>query len=300
MSESNTSSIVDGKYIIGRVVGQFFVPGGTSRNGRFYPESLWEKVLKSSEVQERLSERKMFGTIGHDEEPVSESQLRNGEVSHIISKLWIDVDDSGKKLGMGEALILGTQSGINLNIYLRSGVGLNTSSRASGRFLEGKENNGVPVVDEDSYIFETFDFVQDPGFLAAKPELVENFNQSNKEQLNMNEDIISTSLKAIMESRDAVRLQLDEALHEKAVVEKKLNDIAVKFEKLSKYEDVLPAMESVIGDVKNVEKISISCKSLGFSNVGDLLEAFLTRYSTRQIDAQFVIPGPRQSISRIR
>ena len=33
---------------------------------------------------------------------------------------------------------------------------------------------------------------------------------------------------------------------------------------------------------------------------GDLLEAFLTRYSTRQIDAQFVIPGPRQSISRIR
>lgn len=33
---------------------------------------------------------------------------------------------------------------------------------------------------------------------------------------------------------------------------------------------------------------------------GDLLEAFLTRYSTRQMDAQFVIPGPRQSISRIR
>lgn len=33
---------------------------------------------------------------------------------------------------------------------------------------------------------------------------------------------------------------------------------------------------------------------------GDLLEAFLTRYSTRQVDAQFVIPGPRQSISRIR
>lgn len=33
---------------------------------------------------------------------------------------------------------------------------------------------------------------------------------------------------------------------------------------------------------------------------GDLLEAFLTRYSTRQIDAQFVIPGPRQSITRTR
>lgn len=33
---------------------------------------------------------------------------------------------------------------------------------------------------------------------------------------------------------------------------------------------------------------------------GDLMEAFLTRYSTRQIDGQFVIPGPRQSITRIR
>lgn len=33
---------------------------------------------------------------------------------------------------------------------------------------------------------------------------------------------------------------------------------------------------------------------------GDLLESFLTRYSTRQIDGQFVIPGPRQSITRIR
>jgi hypothetical protein len=33
---------------------------------------------------------------------------------------------------------------------------------------------------------------------------------------------------------------------------------------------------------------------------GDLLEAFLTRYSTRQVDGQFVMPGPRQSITRIR
>ena len=32
----------------------------------------------------------------------------------------------------------------------------------------------------------------------------------------------------------------------------------------------------------------------------DLLEAFLTRYSTRQFDGQFVMPGPRQSITRIR
>jgi hypothetical protein len=33
---------------------------------------------------------------------------------------------------------------------------------------------------------------------------------------------------------------------------------------------------------------------------GDLMEAFLTRYSTRQVDGQFVIPGARQTITRVR
>ena len=32
----------------------------------------------------------------------------------------------------------------------------------------------------------------------------------------------------------------------------------------------------------------------------DLLEAFVSRYSTRQVDAQFVIPGPRQTLTRTR
>jgi len=32
----------------------------------------------------------------------------------------------------------------------------------------------------------------------------------------------------------------------------------------------------------------------------DLLEAFLSRYSTRQVDAQFVIPGPQQTLTRTR
>jgi hypothetical protein len=33
---------------------------------------------------------------------------------------------------------------------------------------------------------------------------------------------------------------------------------------------------------------------------GDLLEQFITRYSTRQVDGQFVIPGSRQNLSRIK
>ena len=41
---------VDGKYIIGMVEGQFFLPNGMSRNGRDYPRSLWERVLRLPET----------------------------------------------------------------------------------------------------------------------------------------------------------------------------------------------------------------------------------------------------------
>ena len=38
------SSEVDGVHILAKVKGQFFVPDGKSRNGRFYPKELWEKT----------------------------------------------------------------------------------------------------------------------------------------------------------------------------------------------------------------------------------------------------------------
>ena len=61
---------VGGKGVLGRVVGPFFVPDGVSRNRRFYPESLWNSVLGSSEVQSRLNEKMMFGCLGHEDKIV--------------------------------------------------------------------------------------------------------------------------------------------------------------------------------------------------------------------------------------
>jgi hypothetical protein len=37
------NSIVDGEHVLAEIEGEFFVPNGKSRNGRFYPESLWKK-----------------------------------------------------------------------------------------------------------------------------------------------------------------------------------------------------------------------------------------------------------------
>ena len=271
--DNESASEIDGKVVIGRVRGQFFSPGGTSRNGRYYPERLWEKVLENSDVSSRMNERKMYGTIGHDEEPVSEHQLRNGEVSHIVTKLWIDVDeDSGKKRGMGEALILGTTAGQNLNIYLRAGSKLNTSSRASGKLLENKEENGVPIVDEDSFLFETFDFVLDPGFLEANPSLVEKLAQvSEEEELDtMHEKdnaVFNASLQTLIESRDSLKEQLNSVISEKNALEEELKGLKEKTGRLEKLETCTPIVESV-SDPDSVKKSlpavleTFDCKSI--------------------------------------
>ena len=101
LNESEYSSLIDGQYIIGIVEGQFFQPDGMSRNKRWYSRSLWENVLNSPDVKNRLLNRTMFGEIGHSDGPVTDMTLREGNASHIILDLWID--EKGR--GMGRAAI---------------------------------------------------------------------------------------------------------------------------------------------------------------------------------------------------
>lgn len=168
----------NGKSIIGKFNGEFFVPNGTSRNKRFYSESLWKKQLARAEVKEMLSDRRMLGTISHDQ-PLDDKSLLDEKVSHIVTKLEIR---DGK--GFGEAEILDTVAGRALKTYMSAGVKLFTSSRANGKF-DG-ERNGVPAVDEDNYFLQTFDIVQDPGFRQAKPSLAEAVEQLLIEENNNN------------------------------------------------------------------------------------------------------------------
>lgn len=201
--ELQTKSEVDGQIILGRVRGQFFVPDGSSQNQRFYPKDLWESTLANESVKSRLDGRKMYGMIGHEDKPITEEDLRQGLVSHIVTKLWID--ESGK--GMGEALILGTNAGKNLFIYLKAGSKLMTSSRASGKLESGPRRNGLPVVDKNSYLLETFDFVLVPGFKEVNPMLVENKNKPMETNIDINKMI-----EQLTASRDSLQKSLTEQL----------------------------------------------------------------------------------------
>src|SRR6266446_6368739 len=59
---------IDGVHVLARANGPFFVVDGKSQNNRFYSRGLWERVIKDDAVQDRLKRRKVFGTIGHDQE----------------------------------------------------------------------------------------------------------------------------------------------------------------------------------------------------------------------------------------
>ena len=115
----------------------------------------------------------MFGSIGHDVK-LGDVGLREGKASHVTTQAFID--DNG--LGIGEALILNTPVGQILNTVLRAGCNLYVSSRADGLF--NGTYNGLPVVDEDAYELEGWDFVIEPGFLRANPKISEALNDLQK------------------------------------------------------------------------------------------------------------------------
>lgn len=167
LEEAGPSGLVDGKCVLGRAIGPFFLIDSSSRNKRFYSRRLWEKALGS--CQDKIRAGRMLGTIGH-EQALDDEAIREGKPSHKVTRLWID---EGKKMGMGELLILNTPAGQNLNTYLRAGVQLPVSSRGYGQYT-GQKHEGCEVVDPDNFHLETFDFVQSPGVMTAIPVIVEN------------------------------------------------------------------------------------------------------------------------------
>lgn len=196
---------VDGKHVLAKVRGNFFVPDGVSRNNRFYPRALWERVVSDPNVKKRLAEKRMYGTIGHDT-PLNDDSLREGKFSHIVTSLAIE----GSK-GVGEALILDTPAGRILNTVLRAKSKMFVSSRATGDFKG--EMNGVPVVNMETFGLNTFDFVMEPGFLAANPTLAEDYN--NLINLKQGEDVMSEKLLETLAKENAsYKIDLERVIRE--------------------------------------------------------------------------------------
>jgi tetratricopeptide (TPR) repeat protein len=239
LNESQGDSKVDGKIVLARVRGPFFLVNEVSLNGRFYPKSLWESTIAKS--HERLESGGMFGAVGHDV-PIDEAAIRTGAVSHTTVKLWID---EARGVGMGEILVLNTESGKELNTLLRAGMPIPVSSRAYGN-LSGKTESGADIIEEDSFVLECFDFVVNPGVSNAFPKVVEHLEKPITEDISdMTVELLE---KKISENHD-LTAQLNEALKEN----KALKEANEKLENLRK---VAEFYKKNVGSIAETREIS--------------------------------------------
>lgn len=173
--------------ILGVLEGRHFVPGGFSRNGRYYPEDeefgyLWTEQLKNPDLQEKIKNRTLFGTIGHDLD-ITEKEVREGKVSHFTTNHEIRKTNDPKMPyeGYAESYILNTPVGQCLKTYYEAGCNFYTSTRADGDYIKGKtkknlEGEEVPILNPKSFKYERNDFILNPGFLEANPKLKESLS----------------------------------------------------------------------------------------------------------------------------
>ncbi len=143
----------------GRTVvrGEFARGDHATENKRLYPTKIWEGQIKR--LGKAMEDRRMYGELDH---PV-DGRTSLQRVSHIVTTM-------GVKNGVvvGEAEILPTETGKQLETLLKSGCKVGVSSRGYG--TTKPNDDGVDVVQED-YKLVTFDFVADPADSTAYPEV---------------------------------------------------------------------------------------------------------------------------------
>lgn len=161
--------------ILGRLVGvcaDFMSP---TRNGRKYPEQLWENIFNSEIMKERISNGVCFGELGH---PADREETD-------MEKICICMPEEPKKGPDGKLRavfdILDTPNGRILKSLCDYGSTLGISSRGSGD-LE-TDFTGQESVNPDTYNCEGFDIVLLPGVKDARLQYVTeslNRKQENK------------------------------------------------------------------------------------------------------------------------
>lgn len=156
-----------------------------SRNKRLYECDHWEYQLENMNFFNRVHTRRMLGMIGHEDKKITDEDLREGRVSHIVTDLEIREDEEHGKYLWGRLEILNTKAGRNLKEYYENDIPLFVSSRGGGKLLDVPGQN-YKMVDKKRYYCECFDVVKEPGFLEAAP-VYHNVCEENEES----EDLIA-------------------------------------------------------------------------------------------------------------
>jgi len=169
--------------VLGVVSGTFQKADVENANKRIYPRGLWEKVLKTPEVKDRLENRAMVGEMDH---PQSGATALS-RISHVVTENELRPDGTI----FGKAEILDTPMGRVAETLLRAGVRLGVSSRGDGTV---KEEGGKSYVNQEDFRLETYDFVLKPSTPGAYPALTEEEQtREDKAILEAVEGLVNTS-----------------------------------------------------------------------------------------------------------
>ena len=196
LQESKTSELeyqklskdeMEQRGILGRLVGicaDFMSP---TRNGRKYPEKLWENVFNDPIMKERIDNGVCYGELGH---PADREETD-------MEKIAVCMSEQPKKGSDGKLRavfdILNTPNGRILKSLCDYGSTLGISSRGSGD-LE-TDFDGNESVNPDTYNCEGFDVVLIPAVKEARLKYV-------TESLQLNEGAIYPKSKINLEARE--------------------------------------------------------------------------------------------------
>ena len=167
--------------ILGRLVGVCADIINPTRNGRKYPEKLWENVFNDPIMKERIENGVCYGELGH---PADREETD-------MEKICVCLAEQPKKGKDGKLRavfdILNTPNGRILKSLCDYGSTLGISSRGSGD-LE-MDYDGQESVNPDTYNCEGFDIVLVPAVKAARLQYVtealdkKRYNKTLREKL---------------------------------------------------------------------------------------------------------------------
>lgn len=197
--------------ILGRLVGVCADFASPTRNGRKYPEKLWENIFNSDIMKERIANGVCFGELGH---PPDREETD-------MEKICICMPEEPKKGPDGKLRavfdILDTPNGRILKSLCDYGSTLGISSRGSGD-LE-VDFDGQESVNPDTYNCEGFDIVLLPGVKDARLQYVTEsldktrYNKTLRQKLQESVDKETEDhKKAMLESLNTLGIDLDESL----------------------------------------------------------------------------------------
>lgn len=252
-----------------------------TRNGRLYPDAVWQTAFNDPIVKEHFQCGGIFGQLGHPKE----DQTENEEFNSIA----ICMPDPPKKGPDGKLRgrwdILDTPNGRILKCLCDYGYKIGISSRANGDVEEDWDGNESVV--PDTFQFKAFDAVLLPAVKEARLNLVtESFDDTKdklrkalKESIDSSDDVDKAVMLKTLEDLGIDYIESSENKEDNVVDNDELeNDVAVEdgMELVSSLQAALKEIDDLKTQLFDLnEKLSVSdAKELRFQNqISKLKEA---------------------------